>query len=148
MRGSNRGGRGRSNGSDRGGIRKRGPTRTDRDGDLNMDAGGGGRGTKKAREDSRRSTPDGGHARDRTLNAIQKAIWSNNHLPNASIRHGKQGGSSLEQVRVHGWKQSKAAWNADGGVESLIGFLERRMSSHDSKGGPRARITKVCVTPT
>lgn len=140
-----RGGRGRPNGADRGGIRKRGPTRTDRDGDLDMDGGGRGRGAKRGRGDSGRSTPMGGqpYARDRALNAIQKAIANNSSQ--ANIRHGKPTGGNLEQVTVRGWKQSKAASNPDGGVESLLAFLEKKLTHSDSKG-PRAKITKVCAT--
>ena len=145
MRGAHRSGRGRSNGS--GGIRKRGPVRADRDGDLNMDATGGrDRGAKRSRQGSSRSTPDGGHSRDKTLNAIQQAVWDNN-TSNANVRHGKRGGGNLAQVSVRGLRQSKAASNSDGGVESLTAFLEKKISTHyDPKAGPRPKISKVCAT--
>ncbi|KKK22635.1 hypothetical protein ARAM_003033 [Aspergillus rambellii] len=136
--------RGRSGVSDRGGIRKRGaPTRVDRDGDLAMDAGAG-RG-KRSRGDSGRPAPSGTRAptRDRTINAIQKAL-SSNTSSQANIRQGGRGGG-LEQVIVRGWKQSKAASNRDGGLESLITFLEKKLTSPDSKAGPRARISKSRV---
>ncbi|KAL5365603.1 hypothetical protein BJX96DRAFT_159403 [Aspergillus floccosus] len=134
-------GTGRSSGSDRGGIRKRGAVkRVDRDGDLAMDGDAArGRG-KKARGDTGGRTG----TRDRALNAIQKAITSNTSDSQANIRQGKAG-NTLEQVRVHGWKQSKAASNRDGGLESLLTFLERKLSTHDSKSGGRARITKSRV---
>ncbi|KAL4898242.1 hypothetical protein BDV59DRAFT_166493 [Aspergillus ambiguus] len=136
-----RGAQGRSSGSDRGGIRKRGaPKRVDRDGDLSMDGDAArGRG-KKARGDT------GGRAgtRDRALNAIQKAITSNTSDSQANIRQGKAG-NALEQVHVRGWKQSKAASNRDGGLESLLTFLEKKLNTHDSKSGARARITKSRV---
>lgn len=126
--------------------------RADRDGDLDMDGGGPGRGRggKRGRGDSGRSTPIGGglpYVRDRTLNAIQKAIASNSSTSQANIRHGKPSGGGLEQVSVRGWRQSKAASNRDGGVESLIAFLEKKLGPSDSKTGPRARITKVCAPP-
>ncbi|KAF7170897.1 hypothetical protein CNMCM5623_003363 [Aspergillus felis] len=142
-----KGSRARSGASDRGGIRKRGSTRIDRDGDLSMDGGAArGRG-KRARGDTGRATPAGGRpqARDRTLNAIQKAIASNADSQ-ANIRQGTRGGA-LEQVSVRGWKQSKAASNRDGGRESLIAFLEKKLTAPDSKAGARAKITKVCATP-
>lgn len=133
----------RSGGADRGGIRKRGPTRTDRDGDMDMDRGGA-RGAKRPRGDAGRSTTSGRPiTRDRTLDAIQKAI-SSSQDSQANIRQvNRAGGASLEQFSVRNWKQSKAASNRDGGVESLIAFLERRMNA-TSKPGPRAKITKVC----
>jgi nuclear RNA export factor len=144
-----KGSRVRSGASDRGGIRKRGSTRIDRDGDLSMDGGAArGRG-KRARGDTGRATPAGGRPQardrtDRTLNAIQKAIASN--ADQANIRQGTRG-AGLEQVSVRGWKQSKAASNRDGGLESLIAFLEKKLTAPDSKAGARARITKVCATP-
>lgn len=132
----------RSGGADRGGIRKRGPIRTDRDGDMDMDRGGV-RGAKRPRGDTGRATTSGRPARDRTLDAIQKAISSSKDSQ-ANIRQiNRAGGGNLEQFSVRGWKQSKAASNRDGGVESLIAFLERRMNA-TTKSGPRAKITKVC----
>ncbi|OGM42984.1 mRNA export factor mex67 [Aspergillus bombycis] len=142
-----KGSRGRSGGSDRGGIRKKGGAkRVDRDGDLAMDAGSTQGRVKKARGDSSRTAATGPrvHTRDRALDAIQKAI-SSNTSSQANIRQGGRG-SNLEQVSVRGWKQSKAASNRDGGVESLITFLEKKLNSSDSKAGSRARITKVCST--
>ncbi|GKZ19105.1 nuclear mRNA export, poly(A)+RNA binding protein [Aspergillus brasiliensis] len=134
-----KGSRGRSGGSDRGGIRKRGAaTRVDREGDLMMDAGSARNRGKKGRGDSGRS-----QAANKAMDAIQKAISSNSDTQ-ANIRQGKRG-SGLEQVIVRGWKQSKAASNRDGGLESLIAFLEKKLSPPDSKAGTRARITKSRV---
>ncbi|PYH36697.1 mRNA export factor mexA [Aspergillus neoniger CBS 115656] len=134
-----KGSRGRSGGSDRGGIRKRGAaTRVDREGDLMMDAGSARNRGKKGRGDSGRS-----QAANKAMDAIQKAISSNSDTQ-ANIRQGGRG-SGLEQVIVRGWKQSKAASNRDGGLESLIAFLEKKLSPPDSKAGTRARITKSRV---
>lgn len=135
----------RSGGTDRGGIRKRGPTRTDRDGDMDMDRGGA-RGGKRARGETGRSTAGARPlTRDKTLDEIQKAISSGKDSQ-ANIRQTKSsGGPNLETFSVRGWKDSKAASNRDGGVESLLAFLERRMNAH-TKSGPRAKITKVCPT--
>lgn len=142
-----KGSRARSGASDRGGIRKRGSTRIDRDGDLSMDGDAARARGKRTRGDAGRATPAGGRpqARDRTLNAIQKAIASNADSQ-ANIRQGTRG-AGLEQVSVRGWKQSKAASNRDGGLESLLAFLEKKLTASDSKAGARARITKVCATP-
>lgn len=132
---------------DRGGIRKRGPTRIDRDGDLDMDGGGrGGRGKKG--KDSGRQTQTGGRPQvwDKTLDAIHQAI-SNNSGNQANVRQAKSGGGGghLEQLSVRGWKRSRAASNRDGGLESLLAFLERKLNATDSKSGPRAKISKVCA---
>lgn len=135
-----KGSRGRAGGSDRGGIRKRGAaTKVDRDGDLSMDAGSARNRGKKARTETGRSGAAGG-GRPRALDAIQKAITSNSDSQ-ANIRQGGRG-ASLEQVIVRGWKQSKAASNRDGGLESLLTFLEKKLNTSDSKSGQRARITK------
>ena len=134
-------------GTDRGGIRKRGPTRMDRDGDMDMDAAGGARnrGGKRVRGgDSARSSTAAG--RTPAMDVIQKALSDNTTNSQATIRQGRKGaGSSLEHVSVRGWKQSKAASNRDGGLESLITFLEKKLNAPDSKASSRARITKVCV---
>ncbi|KAJ9288633.1 hypothetical protein DTO027B5_8521 [Paecilomyces variotii] len=151
----NRGPRGRSNAPDRGGIRKRGATRMDRDGDLDMDGPTGrGRGGKRSRGDSGRGTPAGGQTqgrdqrragpdRERTLNAIQKALTGKVDSQ-ANIRQARGG---LEQASVTGWKQSKAASNPDGGLESLVAFLEKKITPQDSKApnSARAKITKSRV---
>lgn len=151
----------RRSGGDRGGIRKRGPIRTDRDGDMDMDASGG-RGGKRGRGGPGRPTGaasgsgasagrparsggDRPQARDKTLEAIQKAI-ANTRDSQVNIRQGKSNApSDLEPFSVRGWKKSKVAGHKDGGVENLIAFLERRMNAH-IKSGPRAKITKVCST--
>lgn len=52
----------------------------------------------------------------------------------------------LEQLSVRGWRKSKAASNDDGGVASLIGFLEKKASPSD-QSLPRVKITKVCLQP-
>ncbi|GAT27361.1 mRNA export factor mex67 [Aspergillus luchuensis] len=103
-----------------------------------MDAGSARNRGKKGRGDSGRS-----QAANKAMDAIQKAISSNSDTQ-ANIRQGGRG-SGLEQVIVRGWKQSKAASNRDGGLESLIAFLEKKLSPPDSKAGTRARITKSRV---
>lgn len=162
----------RGGASDRGGIRKRGPTRTDRDGDMDMDAGGSR--AKGSRPDSSRSGAGGGRppaprsggttaggrgsgragrggrvqSRDKTMDAIQRAIASTESQ--ATIRQNRQNDNNNRKresvpFSVRGWKQSKVASDKDGGVGSVISFLERRLNSL-TKTGPRARITKVSPT--
>ncbi|OJD18922.1 hypothetical protein AJ78_01108 [Emergomyces pasteurianus Ep9510] len=159
-----KGPRSRTGTTDRGGIRKRGPpTRVDRDGDLEMDGAGSGRGRGgrgHGRGDSGRRTPSGagslGQAReprritdkDKTLDALQKAIFSNASAQ-VNIRHGRPRtqGKGLAQVSVHGWKHSKAASNPDGGIESLILFLQRKATppNQDTAAHSRFKISKSHV---
>jgi nuclear RNA export factor len=152
----------RRGGNDRGGIRKRGPTRTDRDGDMDMDAGGarskrtraeksalGGRSAGIGAGGRAAGTGNRAHTRNKLMDAdaIQRAISLADNQ--ANVQHGgrKKAGGDLEPFSVRGWKESKAATNRDGGLESLIAFLERRMNSF-IKSGPRAKITKVCSSFT
>ncbi|EGE83306.1 mRNA export factor mex67 [Blastomyces dermatitidis ATCC 18188] len=139
-----KGGRSRTGTPDRGGgIRKRGaPSRVDRDGDLDMDGAVSGRGRggrSRGRGDSGgRAIPGAGGLgqrreprrlgdKEKTLDALEKAIFSN-ASSQVNIGHGRPRtqGKGLVQVSVRGWKRSKAASNPDGGIESLILFLERR----------------------
>lgn len=163
----------RGGGGDRGGIRKRGPTRTDRDGDMDMDAGGS-RG-KGSRPEQSRSGAGGGRpaaprtggttasgrgssrpgrsgrgpqSRDKTMDAIQRALASTESQE--TIRQNRQNDRNNRKresvpFSVRGWKQSKVASDKDGGVEALIAFLERRLNAL-TKTGPRVRITKVSAT--
>lgn len=139
---------GRSGGATRGGgIRKRGKVRTDRDGDMDMD-GPDARAGKRGRGSGGRSLAGRSQAHGRA-GAIENAIISTQDIKEtqATIRRTqKTTGSKLEQFSIHGWKQSKAASNRDGGVESLVAFLERRLNAQSK--GPRVKITKVCSTFT
>ena len=151
----------RRGGNDRGGIRKRGPTRTDRDGDMDMDSGSARakrtRAEKSALGGRAAGTGVGGRAtgisnraqartKHRDSDLFERALHSNDGQANVLSGNKKTGGD-LEQFSVRGWKSSKAASNRDGGLESLIAFLERRMNSF-IKSGPRAKITKVCSSFT
>ncbi|PYH50067.1 mRNA export factor mexA [Aspergillus saccharolyticus JOP 1030-1] len=139
--------KGRTSASDRGGIRKRGAAKkVDREGDLVMDGNTSQSRAKKGRGDSGRSGASSGtrsQTSGRALDAIQKAISSNSDSPQANIRQGSRA-SNLEQVSVRGWKDQKckARSNPDGGQESLISFLEKKLSV---PAGTRARITKSRV---
>lgn len=132
----------RSGAPSRGGIRKRGAiTRTDRDGDLDMGAATQrGRGGKRAR----------GHGPSRDLasrmeldrDRIHKAISSGDATSQANIRQGATK-ARTEEFSITGWKESKAASNPDGGIRSLLDWLEKK--SFSTKPG-RKNIIKVCAT--
>jgi nuclear RNA export factor len=47
-------------------------------------------------------------------------------------------------LQVDGLKASKAASNPDGGLESLLGFLERKAAGLDSGSNRAVKIKKVC----
>ena len=51
----------------------------------------------------------------------------------------------LDQLVIHGLKQSKAASNPGGGVKELLEFLERK-STPNAPSGEAVRIRKVCLT--
>ncbi|CAI7596294.1 unnamed protein product [Penicillium bialowiezense] len=148
----------RRGGTDRGGIRKRGPTRTDRDGDMDMEASGSR--ARRNRTDAGRSALGGRisgagvggraagsggrtHARDQNVDLIQRAIASTESQANIrqSRRNTGKPREKMQAFSVRGWKDSKASTHKDQGREALLSFLERRMNAI-SKSGPRVRITQ------
>ncbi|KAI9835188.1 MAG: hypothetical protein M1819_002558 [Sarea resinae] len=170
-----RGGQTNSNtthGPSRGGIQKRrGGLRTDKDGDLDMDAAGSAKNRhRKGRNgaQNRGDGPPGGREALRSvpgrgaLNgaALQKAIIRGLATGDAksqprSGRSGVRGGmesvireasgkakSGLDQIRVVGWRQSKAANNSDGGIKDLLAFLERKATGPDTPARDAVRIKK------
>jgi hypothetical protein len=56
--------------------------------------------------------------------------------------------TSNSTLKVAGLKLSKAAGNADGGLESLLAFLERKAKAHDKNPNREVKITKVCLPPS
>ncbi|KAI5240709.1 hypothetical protein E4T43_05924 [Aureobasidium subglaciale] len=115
--------------SARGGIAKR-KTRTDRDGDLVMDPTARTRGGGVAKG-GKSGAPAG---RDKTRGAkvnprgagFEKKLA--NHIGGSTVRTRNQPSRGLEELRVTGYKNSKAASNSDGGLNSLIVWLEKRAS--------------------
>lgn len=156
----------------RGGVQKRSQqsARVDRDGDLDMDSSGAGRGRGRGRGrgDRRRHTPTpqmNGHGnpfsntqRNKVdLSNVQKGIFqamgvkgSTPRGRGTSSRFGKSGparnnlpSGGLDQIVIRGLQQSKAAANADGGLEALITWLERKATSPQ---GEMVKVKKVCLT--
>jgi nuclear RNA export factor len=132
-----------------GGIQKRrgggGPIRVDKDGDMDMDVGGAIRSQSgKGRIDS---TPyskgagrgRGGPARGNNLNKAQAIVRSiGAHQVNIVES------PATATLKIDGLSSSKAASNSDGGLESLLGFLERKAAGLDAKSNRSIRIKKVC----
>ncbi|KAI1845682.1 hypothetical protein JX266_008293 [Neoarthrinium moseri] len=145
-----------------GGIKKRGaggPVRTDRDGDLDMDApaakGGAGRGNRPPNTNgtsapptgprrSTRSAPAGGRAPKPTTRAADmvKKIVESGGSGNLSSRIAAGRDTSSRHTRsrpvngvdrvtlvVRGLKESKASSNDGGGLRDLLIFLERKAAT-------------------
>lgn len=154
--------------SHRGGIQKRGQqsARVDRDGDLDMDSNGAGRG--RGRGDRRRHTPTPqanvhGNPFNNTrrnkvdLSNVQRGVFQamggKGSVPRGrgtSSSRGKSGpgrynqsSGGLDQIVIRGLQQSKAAANADGGLEALITWLERKATLPQ---GEVIKVKKVCLT--
>ena len=146
--------------------------RVDRDGDLDMDSNGVGRGRGRGRgTDHRHNTSKphtNGHGdlfrdtrRNRVdLSAAQKGVFramgdanaipkgpraSSRFTNNSSQRFGgtdRLATGALDQILIRGLGQSKAATNADGGLESLISWLERKATGSN---GEAVKVKKVCL---
>jgi nuclear RNA export factor len=144
------GGRGGGRG---GGIAKRragGPTRIDKDGDLDMEAATGTNARKagkagaegsiptRPRADRRGGMKNSGRGGNLTMQRTQAAILRGMDSQQTNI---------LVTLWVKGLKDSKAASNQDGGHQSLVQFLERKASSLDAKSNKTVKIKKVCLSP-
>ncbi|TVY80336.1 mRNA export factor mex67 [Lachnellula suecica] len=138
-------------GGDRGGIQKRSrggaPARVDRDGDLVMDAAAAGnkRRSGKGRLDSPapsrgsgRGRANGPSPRGGNLGTIkaQRAIIRGLGTEQANVLESRitPGYSTLQ---ITGLSSSKAASNPDGGLESLLSFLERKATERQDPNSNR-----------
>ena len=147
-------------GGGRGGIQKRragtGPVRVDKDGDLVMDAATAADRRKPGKgrlESPAPSKPhgsgrgSGGPVRGTNIGAqkTQQAILRGLGAQQANVLESRiiTGGTSL---RIDGLNSSKAASNPDGGLESLLAFLERKASGLDAASNRSVKIKKVCFS--
>jgi nuclear RNA export factor len=147
------------NGGRGGGIQKRraGPAvRLDKDGDLEMDAGA--TRVKSGKGSLTSSGPPGARGTGRGRGGVSRVAGNlGAHRTQAAILRGmstKQAnivesrlttGTAGTMLKVDGLRLSKAASNPDGGLESLLGFLERKASGLDSKSNRSIKIKKVCL---
>ena len=145
-------------GGPRGGIQKRrgaGPARVDKDGDLVMDAGATGDKGRVGRgriEGGAASKPLGtGRTNSGTsrggnhgLHRAQ-AILRGMESKQATVLESRITAVGPTSLRIDGLSSSKAASNPDGGLESLLGFLERKASGLDAKSNRTVKIKKVCL---
>ncbi|KAG9962092.1 hypothetical protein KCU61_g5057, partial [Aureobasidium melanogenum] len=109
-----------------GGIAKR-KTRTDRDGDLVMDPTARARPGGGISKGGKSSAPKTRGAKPGTRGAgFEKKLA--NHVGGDSSAVRTRPSRGLEELRVTGHKNSKAASNTDGGMNSLIAWIEKRSS--------------------
>ena len=73
--------------------------------------------------------------------AHRPARQSGNHAAKDKVGAPK----GLTQLIVRGLKDSKAAFNPDGGIKDLLAFLERKASA-DMSTRETVKIKKVCLT--
>lgn len=140
----------------RGGARKRGPGgRSDKDGDISMDVP---RRNNNNNNNNRvgKSNPRG--AANRTnltrtgvnINRLQDEIDMQDASPRSRPRNTNNAPrADRMKIRVSGYKKSKASNNEDGGVGSLVAFLENKATSNRQKAIKAGRISgtaKVHIT--
>lgn len=148
-----------SKSSSRGGIQKRrGPTKTDNDGDLDMDApskrlnrGSTNETRGRGRPSGRGPQPSRGAAK--VAQIVMKQLGSGNpsDLSARVSRPTRSRGGHIEGLtwlRVRGLKQSKAASNPDGGLSDLLSFMERKASSFSTGRRRHLTIRKVSSSLT
>ncbi|KAF3764927.1 hypothetical protein M406DRAFT_278588 [Cryphonectria parasitica EP155] len=141
--------RGGFRGGTRGGIAKRGRSsapRTDRDGDLDMDAAGAGSKPGAGASRPTNSSTRRGNARAPVPSKTNARLQQNltRHLggdtsqasraPNAARLSGNN-----TTLRILGLKSSRASTNADGGLRSLLEFLEKKATNVKTTGSDRSR---------
>lgn len=142
----------------RGGISKRKAGRVDGDGDLDMDSAG--RRAKKTTttesnptRSSTRTSTRGGPSRNaqNVLKHLSNGTAASLASRISNVSSGKtpktrsRDMTGLTLLRVGGLKESKAATNAGGGVNDLLGFMERKAGSFRTGSKRKVAIKKVCV---
>jgi nuclear RNA export factor len=141
----------------RGGISKRKAGRVDGDGDMDMDSAG--RRAKKTpitksiptRPNTRTSTRGGPSKKaQNVIEALSNGTAASLASRISSVSSGRtpktrsRDMTGLTLLRVGGLKDSKAATNAGGGVNDLLGFMERKANSFRTGSKRKVAIKKVC----
>ncbi|KAF4955381.1 hypothetical protein FSARC_11867 [Fusarium sarcochroum] len=145
----------KSNTTSRGGISKRKAGRIDGDGDLDMDSAGrrakktATAETKPTRSGTRASTRGGPsknaqnvlkHLSNGTASSLASRISSASSGKGPKTR--SQDMTGLTMLRVGGLKESKAATNPGGGLNDLLGFMERKAGSFRTGSKRKVAIKK------
>ncbi|KAJ6779605.1 hypothetical protein PWT90_06922 [Aphanocladium album] len=130
----------KSKAGSRGGIQKKraGATKTDGDGDLDMDSAarrsaksaGSQPGAGQTKPNTRSSTAKSARGASKVAQNVLKHLTNGANGDISRVTRGKgRGGAGLSYLRVYGLKQSKASSNPDGGISDLLSFLERKASA-------------------
>ncbi|KAL1303703.1 hypothetical protein AAFC00_007055 [Neodothiora populina] len=143
-------------GSSRGAISKRkSAARTDRDGDVSMGALSASRGGGISKGGKSRGTTRAGAAAEKG-GARSAAPRINGERAQREIaKHITSGGALRkrpasaddvpEEIRVTGWKNSKAANNDDGGLHSLIVWIEKKATTKHRSSNKQVKVKKSRV---
>jgi len=128
---------------------RRDRTKADRDGDLAMDGpikARGGRVGKSSGSSNPRKDLTAGKGKGGILSAAnQRAILKHAGAGDVAMKGPKNAPSrGLAELKVTGWNKSKASTNPDGGVSSLITWLEKKASNRLSSRVRSVKIKKVC----
>jgi nuclear RNA export factor len=130
---------------------RRDRTKADRDGDLAMDGpvkGRGGRVGKSSGGPAKNARKDltAGKGKGGILSAAnQRAILKHAGTGDVAMKGSKSVPSrGLTELKVTNWKKSKASTNPDGGVSSLITWLEKKASNRLGSRVRSVKIKKVC----
>ena len=127
---------------------RRDRTKADRDGDLAMDGpikARGGRVGKSSGSANPRKDLTAGKGKGGILSAAnQRAILKHAGAGDVAMKGPKNVPSrGLAELKVTGWNKSKASTNPDGGVSSLITWLEKKASNRLSSRVRTVKIKKV-----
>lgn len=128
---------------------RRDRTKADRDGDLAMDGpvkGRGGRVGKSSGPANARKDLTAGKGKGGILSAAsQRAILKHAGAGDVAMKGSKSVPSrGLTELKITNWNKSKASTNPDGGVSSLITWLEKKASNRLSSRVRTVKIKKVC----
>jgi nuclear RNA export factor len=123
--------------------------KADRDGDLAMDGptkARGGRVGKSSGSANARKDLTAGKSKGGILSAAnQRAILKHAGAGDVAMKGSKSVPSrGLTELKVSNWNKSKASTNPDGGVSSLITWLEKKASNRLSSRVRTVKIKKVC----
>lgn len=149
----------KSKAGSRGGIQKKraGATKTDGDGDLDMDSaarkGGKASGAQsnagQPKPNTRSSTAKNARGTSKVAQNVLKHLsnGANGDIGRVTRGRGKnQYIAGLSYLRVRGLRQSKASSNPDGGKSDLLSFLERKASAFTTGRKRQVMIKKVCFS--
>lgn len=136
-----------------GGIQKRGRAgqspRIDRDGDLVMDPAGEKRRTGRGRLDSPQPLASGRGNGGPVRGGPSRGPRQGGRNPAGIVRGMAKQPNMMDTrprltatLEVYGLAQSKAATNPDGGLQSLLEFIQRKANAKSTKP---IKIKKVCL---